>query len=206
MGSVHNSLRSDKDTSFSIFCLAQPAAQKRKTDQRQRQNRLCNDCANKENSVGNDNVFEVVFEVVLDVDLNPLGTQPFVCCRKWIRKVRCLSRRRVSDFSHFLQHTNGNPKGKSAVAFFCLRFLGETRKVSSRRSTTGQRSQTNVIHNSTTTTRQAHHAASMRLLAACRQDPHKQCVSGHHPGKISSVSRFTQLIPIHLTRHQHDRR
>ena len=49
-------------------------------------------------------------------------------------------------FSHFLTCTNGNPKGSGgAVAFFGLHFFGEAKKVSSRRSTTGQQSQINAI-------------------------------------------------------------
>jgi hypothetical protein len=70
------------------------------------------------------------FRFDVDLDLPPLGTQPIVCCRKWIR--------RVSDLSHFLQHTIGHPKGKSAVAFFLLTiFLAKQEKVSGRRATPG---------------------------------------------------------------------
>jgi hypothetical protein len=39
----------------------------------------------------------------------PLVALPIVWDRKWKRRIRCLSRRRVSDSSHFLTRTIGNP-------------------------------------------------------------------------------------------------
>jgi hypothetical protein len=84
------------------------------------------------------------------------------------QKGRCLS---AASFglSHFLQRINGNPKGKSAVAFFCLHFLGEARKVSSYRATPGR--QSNINNKSTNKTKQQqtknsprHRAYSMRLF------------------------------------------
>ncbi len=62
------------------------------------------------------------------VDLQPLGTQPFVCCEKWIRKVRCLSEASFELFPFFTTY-NREPAGQrrcgraSAAPFFCLLFL-----------------------------------------------------------------------------------
>ncbi|MGV8898457.1 MAG: hypothetical protein ACOH2B_04325 [Burkholderiaceae bacterium] len=57
----------------------------------------------------------------------PAAPQPFVRCRKWIRNEGCLSE--ASSFiSHFLQRTNGNPQGKSAVAFLLLTFLWRSKE------------------------------------------------------------------------------
>ncbi|MFD2273723.1 hypothetical protein ACFS07_29060 [Undibacterium arcticum] len=68
-----------------------------------------------------------------------------VCAQQKMDQKWTLSEPKAS-FVHFpfLLRTNGNPQGSDcAAAFFCLLFLGETRKVSGRRSTTGQQSQIN---------------------------------------------------------------
>jgi hypothetical protein len=81
------------------------------------------------------------------------------------QKGRCLS---AASFglSHFLLRTNGNPKGKSAVAFFCLHFLGEARKVSSYRATPGRQSRINDknINKTVPPARRSH--AARRLICS----------------------------------------
>ena len=70
---------------------------------------------------------ELVVEIVFDlaVDLQPLETQPIVCCIKWIRKVRCLSAASFELFPFFAAHKR-EPEGQrrcgraSAAPFFCL--------------------------------------------------------------------------------------
>ena len=152
----------------------------------------------------------------------PAAPQPFVCCRKWIRNEGCLSE--ASSFiSHFFAAHKRAPEGQVCGRLsFAYFFFGEAKKsewppghsrlVSTKcdgfknRCQNTDKQRWDCIPAYEFKNRQAHHAIPTRLLAACRQDPYKQCVSGHRSCQISSVSRFTQLIPIHLTRHQHDRR
>jgi hypothetical protein len=55
-------------------------------------------------------------------------------------EVQMFERREFLHFP-FCDLHNREPEGQRiAVAFFCLHFLGEARKVSSRRSTTGRQS------------------------------------------------------------------
>ena len=104
MGSVQNSLRSDMDTSFSIFCPAQTAAPKRgrsKTKPKPKTNpqyAMSIACGYDVSMPG--------LAVAVVFDLPPLETMQFALRRKWIRKTRCLRRSRVSGLSHFLRRAN----------------------------------------------------------------------------------------------------
>ena len=103
--------------------------------------------------------------VVFDVE-NSASELPLVRGRKWIKKCPCLRcswgfvvhapRLRngirlqanmrpargasCTHFPFFDSHKRAPEGQRSAVAFFCLHFLGEARKVSSCRSTTGRQS------------------------------------------------------------------
>jgi hypothetical protein len=144
MGRIRNSLRSNNGSLFFPFFVPH-------NRQRQKRNFKVKSNSNRQPAPINRrqiNLHGACIDVVAVVELalQPLGTQPFVCCEKWIRNEGCLSRRRVSFISHFLQHTNGNPKGKSAVAFLLLTIsLAKQRKVSSCRATPGRQSPINAI-------------------------------------------------------------
>jgi hypothetical protein len=61
-------------------------------------------------------------------DLKPLGTQPFVCCRKRIRNERCLSEASFVLFPFFAAHKwapEGQVCGRLSFAYL---FFGEAKK------------------------------------------------------------------------------
>jgi hypothetical protein len=67
------------------------------------------------------------------------------------QKGSCLSRRRVSNFSHFTSCTIGYPAGTATLRrLFWHTFFGEAKKVCSCRSTTGQQSHNNDRRTSST--------------------------------------------------------
>ncbi|MDO8179643.1 MAG: hypothetical protein Q7T62_15490 [Undibacterium sp.] len=71
--------------------------------------------------------FDFVFDFAVDFDLPPLGTQPFVCCRKWIRKVRCLSAASFGLFPFFAAHKRA-PEGQVCGRLLLLTFSWRDKK------------------------------------------------------------------------------
>ncbi|MFZ6843306.1 hypothetical protein [Undibacterium sp. RuTC16W] len=90
--------------------------------------------------------FKVVFEFA--VDLQPALALPFEQVRKW--KKKCSLSEPQASFGHFpfFDLLKREPEGQRLCGrLLLLTFLGEARKVSSRRSTTGRQSRqtTSVI-------------------------------------------------------------
>ena len=68
---------------------------------------------------------------------------PLVLGRKWKKKRPCLSVASCGRFPFFDLHKREPEGQRLCVAFFCLHFLGEARKVSSYRATPGRQSPNN---------------------------------------------------------------
>src|SRR5450830_104821 len=67
-----------------------------------------------------------------------MGAWPVMCSGKWKKSDACLSEASCASLPFFTVHHWEPRRGRAfAVAFFCLLFLGEARKVSSCRATPG---------------------------------------------------------------------
>src|SRR5450830_1800376 len=67
-----------------------------------------------------------------------MGAWPVMCSGKWKKSDACLSAASCASLPFFTVHHWEPRRGRAfAVAFFCLPFLGEARKVSSCRATPG---------------------------------------------------------------------
>ncbi|MFZ6722137.1 hypothetical protein [Undibacterium sp. Ji49W] len=88
---------------------------------------------------------DVAFEVAVAFDFcSSHVSTPFVQYRKWKKKSRCLSRRRVSDLPIFCTAQTGTPQGRRRLGrLFGIPFW-RSKKGCSRRSTTGQQSSIDV--------------------------------------------------------------
>ena len=72
--------------------------------------------------------FDVAVAVAVAVELQPLETQPFVYCRKWIKNERCLSEASFVHFPFFAVHKRA-PEGQVCGRLsFAYLFFGEAKK------------------------------------------------------------------------------